>query len=95
MFGVELLYAEVAIRRLLGGRTACAFCRRRDDLRQEVEPLLLQRDSTPGDDDTGGKPDGKGFSLLVVKGKVEDHGVRSVIVVAGEKDLLHRGEGYF
>jgi hypothetical protein len=55
--------------------------------------LLLEGDPAPGDDDTGGKSEGEGFLLLVTEGKVKEDGVRAVIVVSGEENLLHGREG--
>ncbi len=68
-------------------------CRFFDSLGQECEPLLLEGNPAPGDDDTGGKSEGEGFLLLVKEGKIKEDGVRAVIVVSGEDDLVHIGKG--
>jgi len=54
-----------------------------------VEPLLLKGDPSSWNEDNGRKAEGEGLSVLAPEGEVEKNRVRSVIVVPGEKNLLH------
>ncbi len=62
-------------------------------LGQVVKPLPLEDNPPSGDEGNGSKPQGESLFILISKGEVEENGIRPIIVVSGEEDLLHSGKG--
>jgi hypothetical protein len=82
------------MQRLFRG-TGRGLRRRRDGLRQEIKPLLLEGDPTPGNDGDGSESEGERLPTLITKGEVEEDGIRSIIIISGTGDLFHTGKGDF
>ena len=66
-----------------------------DGFSQIVEPFVLEGDPPPGDESNGCKPQCEGSLRLIAKGDIQEDSIPPVIVVPGEEDFLHLGEGNF
>ena len=63
-----------------------------DNLGQVVKPFPLKGNSPSGNEGYGSKPQGEGLFSPIPKGEVKENGIRPIIVVSGEEDLLHSGK---
>ena len=66
-----------------------------DGIGQIVEPLLLERDPSSGNQGNGCKPQGERLLRLIAEGEVEKDSIDSVIIIPAERNLLHSGEWNF
>lgn len=64
-----------------------------DDLGKVVKPFPLKGNPPSGNEGDGGKPQGEGVLSLIPKGEVEEHRIRTIVVVTGKEDRLDFGEG--
>jgi hypothetical protein len=55
--------------------------------------LFLKRNPSSGDEGNRRKSQGEGLFGRIAKREIEEDGIRPIIIIAGEEDLIHLGEG--
>jgi hypothetical protein len=55
----------------------------------------LERNPSSGNEGNGREPQGERLLGFIAKGEIEKDGIDSIIIITGEKDLRHFGEGNF
>jgi hypothetical protein len=55
--------------------------------------LFLKRNPSSGDEGNRRESQGEGLFGRIAKREIEEDGIRPIIIIAGEEDLIHLGEG--